>query len=288
MEFDLNPAMASPPNSNTVVFSITKSGKVALWVASAIFALTWAGLLLVSFKAPARKRAFFYLGALINFIGAINYYHMAAGKGWTWVSQPPLSWHENPQNVYPFRQVFHQHYIDWSATMFLNMFQIGLLSGMSWVNIGFIVFGSQALSQTGWIAALSADNSRKFLWWGSSWLFVAWVAYMLLVVGRRDVKRQHERVGIFYTPIALGAFVLLCAYPLNLLFAEGLNISSVDTEQIAYSVLDIFAKSGFGIALASVDFLCEGEFTLALIPDTWVEPRSKTGVVELSGPDYLS
>lgn len=56
---------------------------------------------------------------------------------------------------------------------------------------------------------------------------------------------------------------------------------SVGVEQIAYSTFDILAKAGFGIILAAADILTDHEYTLATMPESWVEPRSKTGAVRL-------
>ncbi|KZS92399.1 family A G protein-coupled receptor-like protein [Sistotremastrum niveocremeum HHB9708] len=270
-----------------VVLTINHAGSVALWTGFGVFTLSSALLFVLSFRAPAQRRTFFYFGMLINVLGALNYYKMASGDGSALVIQGLRKVSGHPEPVLVVREVFRQHYIDWSLATVLNMFQMGLLSGMSWVNIVLLLLTNEAVVQTGWVAAMESNQTRKYVWWAFSWLFLAAVAYLLLVVGKKDVKSQPIRVGALYNSLAFGAFILLAAYPINLFFAEGLGISSVGVEQIAYSTFDILAKAGFGIILAAVDTLTDHEYTLATMPESWVEPRSKTGAVRLPGSDNL-
>ncbi|KZT41314.1 family A G protein-coupled receptor-like protein [Sistotremastrum suecicum HHB10207 ss-3] len=270
-----------------VVLTINHAGSVALWTGFGVFTLSSALLFVLSFRAPAQRRTFFYFGLLINVLGALNYYKMASGDGSALVIQGLRKVSGHPEPVLVVREVFRQHYIDWSLATVLNMFQMGLLSGMSWVNIVLLLLTNEAVVQTGWVAAMESNQTRKYVWWAFSWLFLAAVAYLLLVVGKKDVKSQPIRVGALYNSLAFGAFILLAAYPVNLFFAEGLGISSVGVEQIAYSTFDILAKAGFGIILAAADILTDHEYTLATMPESWVEPRSKTGAVRLPGSDNL-
>ncbi|KZT41312.1 family A G protein-coupled receptor-like protein [Sistotremastrum suecicum HHB10207 ss-3] len=269
------------------ILRINHAGKVALWIGFGVFTAVSILLFALSLTVPAQKRTFFYFGLLINVMGALNYYKMASGDGSVLVLQGERYASGNPEHIFVVREVFRQHYIDWAVVATLNMFQMGLLAGMSWVNIGFLLLTNEAVVQTGWVAALESNQTRKFVWWGFSWIFVAAVAYIVLIIGRRDVKAQAPRVGILYNLLALGATVLLAAYPVNLLFAEGLGLSSVGTEQIAYTIFDILAKAGFGTTLAFVDKLTDGEYTLADLPESWVQPRSKIAAVQLPGPDNL-
>lgn len=134
---------------------------------------------------------------------------MASGDGSALVIQGLRKVSGHPEPVLVVREVFRQHYIDWSLATVLNMFQMGLLSGMSWVNIVLLLLTNEAVVQTGWVAAMESNQtcvlsfihflalsdlicSRKYVWWAFSWLFLAAVAYLLLVVGKKGQWHPSE------------------------------------------------------------------------------------------------
>ncbi|KZT41316.1 family A G protein-coupled receptor-like protein [Sistotremastrum suecicum HHB10207 ss-3] len=262
-----------------VVLLIDHRGQSSFWIAFWIFVISsilFAGL---SLRVAVRARLFYYIGALIAIIGAMNYYRMASREGYALVPQGIKTIDGVDSSI--IRQVYSQHYTDWSLGTILTLFQLSLLSGMSWLHTALLLIATEGQIQTASIAALQGDHTRKMVWWGFSLLFTAYSIYNVSVHGRKAAHLQHTRVYILYSVVLFGTDLLLIAYPLNFLFGEGLGITSVGTEQVIYSILDIFVKTGFGLILAFVDLLTDHEYTLNILPESWVEPRSKTRALQL-------
>jgi len=71
-------------------------------------------------------------------------------------------------------------------------------------------------------------------------------------------------------------------YPIILALGEGTGCLNPNGEAIAYTVLDIFAKTVFGIWLLYVHKHEDDEVHCARFPESWCEPRGKrTGLIRL-------
>jgi len=99
---------------------------------------------------------------------------------------------------------------------------------------------------TGWFAAVSHTKLAKWGWYTMSILAFIWVIYTLLVTGRNSARSKNvQSVSRFYTLLTGYTIIVWIAYPIIWAIA-GKRILSVDGEIIAYAVIDILAKIGFG------------------------------------------
>lgn len=60
------------------------------------------------------------------------------------------------------RQVYSQHYTDWSLGTILTLFQLSLLSGMSWLHTALLLIATEGQIQTASIAALQGDHTYGY------------------------------------------------------------------------------------------------------------------------------
>lgn len=82
---------------------------------------------------------------------------MASGEGYHLIPQPYRT--VNGQRRVVIRQVFDEHYLNWSMCTPTTMFQTALVSGMSWNDIVIFVLANEGLIQTGWVAALETNQT---------------------------------------------------------------------------------------------------------------------------------
>ncbi|KZS92400.1 family A G protein-coupled receptor-like protein [Sistotremastrum niveocremeum HHB9708] len=282
--------MSDPANLedtlSPTILTIDRSGKTVLWVTTILFALSSLLFVLLASRVHPRKRTFHYLNALITIISVLNYYKMASGEGYHLIPQPYRTVNGQRQGV--IRQVFDEHYLNWSMCTPTTMFQTALVSGMSWKDIVIFVLANEGLIQTGWVAALETNQTRKFVWWGFSIAFLIYILYSMIWIGGKAARQQPHRVHTLYEVVVMiGGTALMVTYTANFLISEGLNIVSVGTEQTIYCVLDVLARIPLGLILIFIDELTDHEFRLGELPESWVEMRSsaKNCRVFLDGPE---
>lgn len=80
---------------------------------------------------------------------------MASGGGWKLVSQGDKLVNGEVHEI--FRQVYYEHYVNWSMCTPLTIFQTAILSGMSWKDVAIFVLATEGLIQTGWVGALEEN-----------------------------------------------------------------------------------------------------------------------------------
>ncbi|KZS92396.1 family A G protein-coupled receptor-like protein, partial [Sistotremastrum niveocremeum HHB9708] len=258
--------MSTTASPGPIILTNNKSGEITLWVTFVIFFLSPLFFILVGLQVHTRKRSFHYINATIAIISALNYYKMASGGGWKLVSQGDKLVNGEVHEI--FRQVYYEHYVNWSMCTPLTIFQTAILSGMSWKDVAIFVLATEGLIQTGWVGALEENVTNKFVWWGFSILFLIWVVYSMLWIGGQAVKLQHYRVNWLYIVVVGGGAALMIAYPVLFLLGEGFGVVSVGTEQIIYSILDILARVPLGFLLIYVNEFTGDNFHLDLLPES--------------------
>merc|ERR1711988_923235 len=131
--------------------------------------------------------------------------------------------------IRPFdgREFFYARYIDWSFTTPLQLIDI-------------CGFGAADSDTMAWLLGID------FL------MFIAVVYYMLTTIKESEAfKAQPQWKKDVYGKISMLTAVSWACYPVVWMFAEGSNKLSADTEAVAYTILDILAKSVFGFIIVS-------------------------------------
>jgi len=237
-------------------------------------------------RLHVKHRAFHLLTFLITGIAALSYYAMATKSGTTFV---PVGWHKIQGIETPvFRQVFWARYVDWALTSPLLLLDLALLAGLSWIDVVSLLIADEAMLITGLFAAVhrGPKSGAKWGWYAFSCLFFIYIFFQLLWKGRKSAQHQHKETSGLYTKLSIYTIILWLFYPIIFALGEGVGRIHPNAETIAFAVLDIFAKSVFGIWLLFVHKHDSEDVHPARLPDSWTEPRgTRRGHIHLPGGD---
>ncbi len=159
--------------------------------------------------------------------------------------------------------VYFARYVDWIVTTPLLL--IGLLGiGLSAVRqggesvrqrnglIGGVIGADILMILTGLFGALSLDSTHKYAWFAVSCVFFLGVLAVIWGPVRAAAVAQGEAVASLYMRLLGILTVLWFIYPvLWLLGTEGGSSISLDSEVVVFTVIDLLAKVGFGLALVT-------------------------------------
>ncbi|OAP62166.1 hypothetical protein AYL99_04369 [Fonsecaea erecta] len=227
-------------------------GKRTLWVVVVLMALSSLAFYGMAFRVPVQKRLFHILTSFITTIAFLSYFAMATGDGTSWVSYTVTEHHKKVPNTHQEyrRDVYWARYVDWSITTPLLLLDLALLAGLSGANILVAIFADVVMVLAGLFAAFGqAHDSQKWGWF--AWACIAFlvIVYQLAANGREAVASKDSKTKAFYASIAGYTLIVWLLYPIIWGLAEGGHVIDVDSEIIAYAVLDILAKPVFGFWL---------------------------------------
>jgi len=256
----------------------THAGHTALWVVFTLFTLGVIGVFVLSARVQRKARVFHWLSAMVLTIAMVSYFAMATGLGISWI--PTKVSGSNPENLHLFRQVYVARYVDWLFTTPLLLVSLGVLAGLSPASTLLAIFADILMVVTGLFAGIkgSAYNQGEKYKWG--WYTISCIAflaiwYILIVGGRAATKNRGGKTrGLFWLLNSM-TLVLWTAYPIVWALSEGTNIIPVNTEIIAYGVLDVAAKLGFTFILLFLHN--HGEDDGYLFPEWFITPRGGLG-----------
>jgi bacteriorhodopsin len=229
-----------------------ENGTRTLWVVFVVMVLASALFTVMSWSVPISKRLYHVITTLITIIAAISYFGMATGAGFSFHHIRVREQHEHVPDTTKdvYRQVYWARYVDWSLTTPLLLLDLALLAGLNGGHIFIAIVADIIMILTGLFAAFGHEgNGSK---WG--WYAIACIAYLVIiwhlaVHGRAEAFAKGNKVAAFYSSIAGFTVLVWTAYPIVWGIADGSRMLSVDSEIIAYAVLDILAKPIFGLWL---------------------------------------
>jgi len=186
------------------------------------------------------------------------------------------------------KQIFWARYVDWALTTPLLLLALGLLAGLPWLDLITAVVAGEAMVITGLVAGFSRESPVKWGWYTFSWIFLLYVLYTLLWSGRQSARLQKKEISGLFTGLSIFIAILWIAYPVVFALTNTTRIVKPSVEAIAYAVLDILAKSVFGLWLVFQHGRIGDEDSVAALDDSWVEPRvvHHSGI-HLPGTDNL-
>jgi bacteriorhodopsin len=225
-------------------------------------------------KTRQNKRLFHILTSFITTFAFISYYAMATGDGTCFNVIHILK--EKTKKGFPdvyqdvHRQVYWARYVDWALTTPLLLLDLCFLAGLNGASILVAVVADLIMIVTGLFATFVANDETK-KWGYYTWACIAYlvIVYQLVVNGRASAMARSNKTGAFFTAIAGYTLVIWTLYPMYVLsslpnppcmsvanflssiwgIAYGSRTIGVDSEIIAYAVLDILAKPVFGFWL---------------------------------------
>jgi bacteriorhodopsin len=222
------------------VMQVERAGKICLWIAFAGLFIPALYMGMSSMSQPDGKRYFHTVSFLINAIASIAYLAMANGYGCVFVY--------GKDNVY--RQFFYARYIDWSLTTPLQLLDLAGLAGASNDTTLWLLATDFLMIVSGLIGGLIGGSDKAC--WGF-WIFgmMAYIPIVYLLAVALPGSNCSAAASSIYKKTATLTVVFWTAYPVVWILAEGTSVISSDVECILYTILDIIAKSVFGILIVS-------------------------------------
>lgn len=226
---------------------ISSGQETWLWVGFAGMTLGAIAIGLLGRKLRGEDRHHPVASLFVCLIAACSYFAMANGQGVVDTDG---------------RTVFYARYVDWAFTTPL------LLLGLLMVALPPLVRGTDSRDRTaliagtlgadvlmiitGVIAALSTNDTVKYVWFTISCGFFLAVLAIILGPVREAARAQGGGISALFGTLATTLSVLWFIYPvLWLLGTEGSGTIGQTTEVFVFAVIDLTAKVGFGLLLVT-------------------------------------
>jgi len=246
------PTVIPPEHTPPTIEAVGDAGKKTLWVVFVVMFLSTVTFAFLTYRLPVQKRLFHILTTFITGFATLSYFAMATGSGNTFAEFVIRESHKHgiPDTVeYVYRQVFWARYVDWSLTTPLLLLDLSFLAGLNGANILVAIVADLVMVLTGLFAAFGTSEGAKWGWYAMACVAYLVVVYELAIPGRRAVLSKDNKTAKLFAAIGGFTVVLWTLYPVVWGIADGARKWSVDTEIIAYAVLDILAKPVFGFWL---------------------------------------
>jgi len=226
-------------------------GKRTLWVVVVLMAISSLAFYGMAYRVPVQKRLFHILTAFITTFAFLSYFAMATGDGIGTTSYTETETHKRVPDTHQdyIRAVYWARYVDWSITTPLLLLDLALLAGLSGANILVTVVADLIMILCGLFAAFGNGAGQTWGWY--AWACIAYlvIVYQLAMNGRAAVASKDSKTKTFYASIGGFTLILWTLYPIIWGLTEGGHVINVDSEIVAYAVLDILAKPVFGFWL---------------------------------------
>jgi len=228
------------------------NGFRALWVVFVVMVIASAVFSFRAWSIPVSKRLYHVITTLITITAAISYFAMASGHATNYHCTTVKDHHKHVPDTHHdvCRQVFWARYVDWSITTPLLLLDLCLLAGVDGAHTLMAIAADLIMVLTGMFAAYGQEHTvQKWGWYAIACIAYLFVIWHVAVHGSKMVKAKGDRVTKLFGSLAAFTLILWTIYPIVWGIADGSRKASVDTEIIAYAVLDILAKPIFGIWL---------------------------------------
>jgi bacteriorhodopsin len=230
---------------------IGATGARTLWIVFAIMFFSTIAFTVMAFCVPVQRRLFHILTTFVTCFAAISYFAMATGDGISYAHIVIKEVHKNtPDTVeHVFRQVFWARYIDWSLTTPLLLLDLSFLAGLNGANILVAIVADLVMVLLGLFTAFGHSDEQKWGYYAIACLAYFVIVYQLVVPGRRAAMAKDSATSKFFASIGGFTLILWTLYLIVWGIGTGGRKMTVDSEIIAYAVLDILAKPVFGFWL---------------------------------------
>ncbi|ROV89699.1 hypothetical protein VMCG_10360 [Cytospora schulzeri] len=207
--------------------ALSQHGSDWLWAVTAIYIVSFLGLLVFCFTTPESDRVFHYLFTCALLAGSVSYYAQASDLGWSAVEQVEGS---------EIRQLFWPKYVNWVVVFPSVTLALGLLSDVSWTTIFTNIFICLL-----WVVTylVGAYTTTVYKWGLFAFGTFAWV--IIAVSTLNESREAAQRIGISRDYKILAAIANLCwiLYPIAWGLSHGGNNIGVTGGFIFFGILDI-------------------------------------------------
>ncbi|GCB21170.1 protein FDD123 [Aspergillus awamori] len=210
--------------------ALSVHGSDWLWAITAIYIVSFLGLLTMSFSGKESERVFHYLFTFLLLVGAITYYAQASDLGWSAVEQV------NNLDNGAIRQMFWAKYVNWVVAFPSLALALGLVSGVSWTtmicNIALACY---------WVTSylVSAYTPSTYKWGFFAFGTLSWVILAMSTIN--ESREAAQRLGVDRDYIILSGWcnLLWLLYPVAWGLSDGGNVIGITEATIFFGILDI-------------------------------------------------
>merc|ERR1719335_1910713 len=153
------------------------------------------------------------------------------------------------------REFFYARYVDWAFTTPLQLLDICGFAGASNDQTLWLLGVDFLMIIAGLIGAFLEGQEKYYFWLFGMCMFMPILSALLGGLKASAASKSEAVQGVFNKIAPLTA-VSWAAYPVVWLAAEGSGKISADQEAMAYTILDIIAKSVFGFIIVSARDAC--------------------------------
>jgi bacteriorhodopsin len=148
--------------------------------------------------------------------------------------------------------IYWARYADWLFTTPLLLIDLALLANADRTTIGTLVGLDVMMILTGLAGALSREGQLvRIVWWAISTGALVVLLYLLLGTLSEKASRQSGEVAALFSQLRNLTLVLWAIYPVIWILGTegGVEVIPLGVETVAFMILDLAAKVGFGFLL---------------------------------------
>lgn len=220
-----------------------------LWIGFAGMAAGAILIAMIGTTLPAKERHHAIASFFVCLIATAAYFAMATGAGSL----------ESGRGI----EVFFARYVDWAFTtplLLVGLLMVGLPSLRGGGEdgrernalIGGVIAADVFMVVTGFVAALTGDETNRYVWYGLSCLGFLIVLVAVWGPVYTAAKKQGGETKKLWVTLASVLTVLWFIYPIVwILGTEGQAIIDLKAEITIFAIVDLLAKVGFGLLLVT-------------------------------------
>ena len=220
-----------------------------LWIGFAGMAAGAILIAMIGTTLPAKERHHAIASFFVCLIATAAYFAMATGAGVL----------ESGRGI----EVFFARYVDWAFTtplLLVGLLMVGLPSLRGGGEdgrernalIGGVIAADVFMIVTGFVAALTGDETNRYVWYGLSCLGFLIVLVAVWGPVYTAAKKQGGETKKLWVTLASVLTVLWFIYPIVwVLGTEGQAVIDLKAEITIFAIVDLLAKVGFGLLLVT-------------------------------------
>lgn len=271
---------------NDPIFQETHAvGKRTLWVITVVMGLSSLVFYVLATRVPVPKRLFHTLAALITTISFITYLALSTGDGVAYTHYRLRESHRHVPDTHRdiFRQVYWLRYVNWALTSPLILINLALLSGLNGAHLVVAVAADLVMFVAGAFGSFAAHDPRRWVWFTISCIAYLTVVHQMAFNGRRAATVKDVQTRRFFGSIGGFVLVSLALYPIILATSSLAHKVTIDTEIVAFAVLDLLTQVIFSFwLLLSHD--SSPQITL-YVDDFWTHGIGNEGAIRVGDED---
>jgi bacteriorhodopsin len=189
------------------------------------------------------QQEYYVITIFIPAIAAVSYFSMATGFGVVQFDAGPGM----GETI-----IYWARYADWLFTTPLLLIDLALLANADRTTIGTLVGLDVMMILTGLAGALSREGQLvRIVWWAISTGALVVLLYLLLGTLSEKASRQSGEVAALFSQLRNLTLVLWAIYPVIWILGTegGVEVIPLGVETVAFMILDLAAKVGFGFLL---------------------------------------